>query len=173
MLRSIERYHCIRFYNSASAALQARAAPPHRPQTYVTFSTAHRLRLMLCQQQVRLLFRRSKSPSNFKYNLNVRYIMSIREANPVLSKWNERYGLPPFASIQAAHFPPAFEEAWKEHKNEVRSIGTSADTPTFENTIVALDRAGSLLSKVDALFENLDSRIFVQGRCAQDVDRRR
>ncbi len=72
--------------------------------------------------------------------------------NPLLSEWNTPYGAPPFEQIQPEHYMPAFVQGMAEQKAEIEAIVKSSDAPTFENTIVALDQCGGLLSKVSAVF---------------------
>ncbi|RTL51878.1 MAG: M3 family peptidase [Bradyrhizobiaceae bacterium] len=76
-------------------------------------------------------------------------------ANPLLQPWQTPFETPPFGDIQPAHFEPAFEKAFAAHDAEVAAIKADAAEPTFENTIVALERSGKLLSKVSAVFYNL------------------
>lgn len=75
--------------------------------------------------------------------------------NPLLQDWTGPYGLPPFAAIDAAHFEPAFAEALRAHRAELDAIAGQTEPPTFANTIAALDRAGRLLVRLDALFDTL------------------
>jgi len=87
------------------------------------------------------------------------YIMSMivtaTMANPLLGKFKTPYETIPFNSIETNHYFPAFEEAMKIHRVEVDKIINNKQKPTFENTIVALERAGSLLSQVASPFYNL------------------
>src|SRR5690606_36684364 len=55
------------------------------------------------------------------------------------------------------HFRPAFEEALAKHNTEVDSILNNDQEPSFENTILALEKAGQLLSRVSTVFYNLNS----------------
>ncbi|MFZ1703605.1 MAG: M3 family metallopeptidase [Saprospiraceae bacterium] len=75
--------------------------------------------------------------------------------NPLLTTYDTPHGVPPFDKIKNSHFKPALEAAMAQHKNEVDAIANSTESPTFENTIVALDGAGSLLAKVSNVFYNL------------------
>ena len=63
-------------------------------------------------------------------------------ANPLLMDWASEFGLPPFEAITPPHYEPAFEVALAEHIAELQDIAQSPDTPTFDNTVVAFDRAG-------------------------------
>ena len=77
--------------------------------------------------------------------------------NPLLQPWNTPHELPPFAQVRAEHFEPAFDEALKQHRAEVDTIGGNPEPPSFDNTIAALDRSGRLLDRVSELFHNLAS----------------
>lgn len=76
-------------------------------------------------------------------------------ANPLLSPYKTIHQTIPFDQIKTEHYVPAFEEAMKQHMNEINEIVNNTKAPTFENTIVALDKAGSLLNKVSSPFFNL------------------
>src|SRR5690606_37069846 len=76
--------------------------------------------------------------------------------NPLLNAYETPFEVPPFDKIKDEHFRPAFEEALKQHNVEIDSIIGNAEEPSFQNTIVALERAGSLLSNVSAVFNNLN-----------------
>lgn len=75
--------------------------------------------------------------------------------NPFFTEWDTPFGVPPFDQIDNEDFLPAYEEAIKQHKAEIEAIITNTEEPTFENTIVAYDRAGELMSKVGAVFGGL------------------
>jgi peptidyl-dipeptidase Dcp len=64
------------------------------------------------------------------------------------------YGMPPFADIRDEHFEPAFERGMAEHLAEIANITRRRDMPTFENTMVALERSGQLLDRVATVFFN-------------------
>ncbi len=76
-------------------------------------------------------------------------------ANPLLAPWNTPFGMPPFDVIDAAHVPEAFDRAMAEHASEVHAIAHNPDSPTFVNTIEALERCGGLLDRVGRVFNNL------------------
>ena len=75
--------------------------------------------------------------------------------NPLLSPWTGPFGLPPFDRILPEHFAPAFAVAMEEHLAEIAAIGSDPATPSFDNTIAALQRSGRLLGRVGAVFSNL------------------
>ena len=75
--------------------------------------------------------------------------------NPLLQDWDTAYGVPPFAQIKDEHYLPAMNAAIVELEAEIDAIANNPDAPTFENTIVALDKAGSSLSQVASTFSNI------------------
>jgi peptidyl-dipeptidase Dcp len=75
--------------------------------------------------------------------------------NPLLLESTLPFHYPRFDLIKNAHFAPAFEQGMAEHLLEVAAIANNPAQPTFENTIVALERAGELLDRVSTIFYNL------------------
>ena len=67
------------------------------------------------------------------------------------------FELPDFAGITDEHFVAAFDAGMREHRAEVAAIIADPQPPSFENTIVALERAGRLLDRASAVFYNLTS----------------
>ena len=81
--------------------------------------------------------------------------MSTATSNPLLQPWDTPFGLPPFDRIRAEHFVPAFEAARAAHLAELDAIAAQRETPSFENTIAALDRSGRLYWRIEGVFHNL------------------
>ena len=71
----------------------------------------------------------------------------VKPKNPLLARWGAAFGLPPFKKIEPQHFKPAFAAALKEHKAEIAAIAGETAKPTFNNTIVALEKSGRLLER--------------------------
>ncbi|MDB5974937.1 MAG: dcp2 [Nevskia sp.] len=67
------------------------------------------------------------------------------------------YNLPPFDKIQESDYRPAFEEGMAAQRKEVDAIAKNAEAPTFDNTIVAMERSGLELARVSSVFFNLTS----------------
>lgn len=78
-------------------------------------------------------------------------------SNILLQDWSSNHGLPPFERITPNLFEEALNVSMDEHLKEIASIVSNTDAPTFENTVGALDRSGSLFSKVEDTFSNLCS----------------
>ncbi|MFR9593307.1 MAG: M3 family metallopeptidase [Rikenellaceae bacterium] len=76
----------------------------------------------------------------------------IDTTNPLLGEWNTPYEAPPFSKIEAAHFEPAFDAAIECSRAELEAIVNNPAKPTFQNTIVALERQGALLERVSGVF---------------------
>ena len=74
------------------------------------------------------------------------------KGNPLLAEFNTPYGVPPFDQIEAKHYEPAFKKAMALHNEEVAAILANKDEATFDNTILELDRSGSLLATISELF---------------------
>lgn len=73
--------------------------------------------------------------------------------NPLLAKWEGPHGgVPPFDRVQIPLFKPALEAAMTEQLAEIDKIAKDPAAPTFENTIVALERAGSTLDRVTTVY---------------------
>jgi len=77
--------------------------------------------------------------------------------NPLLASWDAPFGAPPFDRIRPEHFAPAFDAALASRRAEIGRIVADPAAPSFDNTIVALERAGARLKRVSAAFFHLAS----------------
>jgi peptidyl-dipeptidase Dcp len=77
--------------------------------------------------------------------------------NPLLVESSLPYHLPPFDKIKDEHFVPAIEAGMREQLREVDAVAANHDKPTFDNTIVALERTGRLLDRAERTFSNLNA----------------
>lgn len=75
--------------------------------------------------------------------------------NPLIAPSTLPFGYPAFDRIRPEHFVPAFEEGFAQELREIELIANNPEAPTFENTLVALQRSGQLRAEVDRLFSNL------------------
>ena len=75
--------------------------------------------------------------------------------NPLISESPLPYGAPQFDKIRNSDYLPAFEQAFREGKQEIDAIVNNPDAPTFQNTVEALEYAGGLVNKVSYIFYNL------------------
>ena len=77
--------------------------------------------------------------------------------NPFFSESSLYLKYPPFDKIKNEHYAPAFELGMKQHMQEIDSIALDQDLASFENTILAMEKAGSLLDRVSTVFYALTS----------------
>jgi peptidyl-dipeptidase Dcp len=77
--------------------------------------------------------------------------------NPFMQEWNTPYGIPPFSAIKDEHYMPAFKKGILDLRADIAAILENPEPPTFENTILALEIAGELLTKVDYTFGNISN----------------
>lgn len=77
--------------------------------------------------------------------------------NPFFSASTLPYELPPFADISDDDFAPAFERGMAEQLAEIDAITGNPDAPSFDNTLVPLERSGRILSRAAFTFFNLTS----------------
>jgi peptidyl-dipeptidase Dcp len=77
--------------------------------------------------------------------------------NPLLGEFKTPHQTAPFNEIKNEHFIPAFQECIKLGEAEIAAIIANTSAPTFENTIVALENTGRLLSRTAGVFFNLMS----------------
>src|SRR4051812_27080899 len=76
--------------------------------------------------------------------------------NPFQRPSTLAYQLPPFDKINDSTYRPAFEAGMREELDEVAAISKNREAPSFDNTIVALERSGRLLNRVDTVFSSLN-----------------
>src|SRR5258708_6090128 len=77
--------------------------------------------------------------------------------NPFFEAWTAPFGAPPFERILPEHFRAAYARALDEHRSEIAAIAGGGEPPSFENTLVALEESGRLLTRVELVFSNLAS----------------
>jgi peptidyl-dipeptidase Dcp len=96
--------------------------------------------------------------------------MNIK-SNPLLNRFSTPFEVPPFNHIQEEHFAPAIIEGIRISKDQIDAIANDIAHPTFENTIVALEEAGTVLSQITSIFFNLNSAETSEGiqKIAQEV----
>lgn len=77
-------------------------------------------------------------------------------ANPLITGSNAPYGTLPFSSLTAPDYEEGIKEGMKIQNQEIDAICNQRSVPTFENTIVALDRSGEVLSRSVAALSNVE-----------------
>ena len=76
-------------------------------------------------------------------------------SNPFMHASTLPFHAPDFTKINDSDFAPAFEEGMKEHLAEIEKIANNPEAPTFENTLVAMEKSGEVLRRVNGVFNML------------------
>ena len=76
----------------------------------------------------------------------------VDTVNPFMTEFQTPYGTPDFKNIKLDHYEPAFLKGIEQQNAEIKAIVENPAKPTFENTIVALDNSGEILSRVAGVF---------------------
>src|SRR6267142_705042 len=77
--------------------------------------------------------------------------------NPLMAESALPFHYPAFDKIKDESFTPAMEAGMREQLKEIAPIANTTEKPTFENTVVALERTGRLLDRAETTFSNLNS----------------
>ena len=80
----------------------------------------------------------------------------LPQDNPFARPSTLPYRVPPFDRIKDADFRPAFDAGMAEERKEIEAIDRNPAPPSFENTVVALEKSGQLLDRVGSVFFNLN-----------------
>ncbi len=64
---------------------------------------------------------------------------------------------PAFDKVRLEHYQPAFMVGMKQQLAEIAAIAAQTDAPTFDNTIVPIEKSGALLTRVRNVFSNMTS----------------
>lgn len=81
--------------------------------------------------------------------------MAAERNNPFLEPYNTPYNIPPFDRITTADYMPALEEGLKIYRGEIDAIANQKTTPTFDNTILAMEKSGELTTRVMGVLMSL------------------
>ena len=76
--------------------------------------------------------------------------------NPFLTEFTTPFQVPPFDAIDTSHYLPAFIEGMKQHNEEIEAICNNTAAPDFDNTILAFDKSGKILTRVSKVFFNVN-----------------
>jgi peptidyl-dipeptidase Dcp len=82
---------------------------------------------------------------------------AVMTPNPLLSESTLPFHYPRFDLVKSGDFAPAFEQGMAESLQENEAIAQNPEKPTFDNTIVAMEKAGETLNRVSRFFYNLSS----------------
>ena len=81
-------------------------------------------------------------------------VASCAEKNPLLKEWKTPFGVPPFEEIKNEDYLPALKKAIDIHNKEIAAIVSCKEEPDFNNTILAFDRSGRALERINLVFGN-------------------
>ena len=82
-------------------------------------------------------------------------VTAVQTQNPLFQASTLQYQAPDFSVIKDEHFQPALEQGIKEQYQEILAIANNPAAPTFDNTIVAMEKSGALLNRASSVFYNL------------------
>jgi peptidyl-dipeptidase Dcp len=82
-------------------------------------------------------------------------VASVVETNPFFKPSSLPLFFPPFDKIKDSDFAPAFDRGMADNTLEIEAIANSKEAPTFENTILAMEKSGQLLYRANVVFGNL------------------
>ena len=80
---------------------------------------------------------------------------AMPSANPFNAPSTLQYQAPSFDKIKESDYTPALDEGMSQQRSEINAIANNKAPPTFENTIVAMERTGALLTRTSKVFFNL------------------
>ena len=84
--------------------------------------------------------------------------------NILLADWTGPYGgVPPWDQVKPTQFPEALQFAIEEQRREIAAIADNPEAPTFDNTIVALEKAGQRLGRVETIYGVYDQQFVDAG----------
>src|SRR5690554_6655242 len=79
----------------------------------------------------------------------------FNQSNPFYAESSLPFHAPDFNAIQFDHYKPALLAGMEQHSKEIEAIANNPEAPTFENTIVEMERSGALLSRTASVFYNV------------------
>lgn len=82
---------------------------------------------------------------------------TLDSANPFANEWIAQKGMPPFDKIDVTHILPALKIGISQVNYEIDQIIKQSEYPTYENTILSLNKTGELLEKVSIVYGALAS----------------
>lgn len=89
------------------------------------------------------------------HNTSAPNAVTSQISNPLLAPSTLQYQAPDFSQIKDEHFKPALEQGIAENYQEILAIANNPAAPTFDNTIVAMEKSGALLTRASSVFYNL------------------
>src|SRR6184192_4374530 len=93
----------------------------------------------------------------FGLTAQITAMFAAESDNPLMNESALPYHYPAFDKLKDENFIPAIDVGMREQLNEIDPIANNPEKPTFENTIVALERTGRLLDRAQRTFSNLNA----------------
>src|SRR5437762_1330117 len=93
----------------------------------------------------------------FGLTAQITAMFAAESDNPLMNESALPYHYPAFDKLKDENFVPAIDVGMREQLNEIDPIANNPEKPTFENTIVALERTGRLLDRAQRTFSNLNA----------------
>src|SRR6184192_1970366 len=93
----------------------------------------------------------------FGLTAQITAMFAAESDNPLMNESALPYHYPAFDKLKDENFVPAIDVGMREQLNEIDPIANSSEKPTFENTIVAMERTGRLLDRAERTFDNLNA----------------
>lgn len=85
--------------------------------------------------------------------VNVAQAEEQKTTNPLLAEWTGPHGgVPAFDKVKVADIKPAMLAAMDESRKEIKAIAENPEAPTFENTLVAMEKSGKAMGRVGAIY---------------------
>jgi peptidyl-dipeptidase Dcp len=91
----------------------------------------------------------------FSVSSSAEFFVSMNADNPFYNKSTLPFQTPDFSKIRHEHYLPAFEAGMKQQLEQIQAIADQTTEPTFENTLVAMEKSGEILERVSTVFFNL------------------
>ncbi len=82
---------------------------------------------------------------------------SVQTMNPFFQQSPLPYQYPQFDKIKDSDFAPAFDRGMADNSKEIDAIANNPAAPSFDNTIIAMEKAGQILGRATTVFFNLSS----------------
>lgn len=99
----------------------------------------------------------SKSTVSLPMTQNTEKVDAKYKDNPFFANSSLPYQAPDFDKIKDEHYQPAFDYGLQQQLTEIEGITKNSETPTFENTVLALENSGKVLKRAQIIFYNMTS----------------
>jgi peptidyl-dipeptidase Dcp len=84
-------------------------------------------------------------------------VVTLPASNPFAAPSTLPYQAPDFRAIKESDYRPAFQAGMQEQIAEIETVANQTAAPTFDNTILPLEKSGAILTRVSKVFNALTS----------------